>query len=53
MEGTTEHPETGRRPGGPATGTITLLFTDIVGSTDPAADIGDQRWRGLLDEQTL
>jgi class 3 adenylate cyclase len=28
----------------------TLLFTDIVGSTDRAAEIGDRRWRDLLDQ---
>lgn len=28
----------------------TMLFTDIVGSTARAADIGDQRWRTVLDE---
>jgi class 3 adenylate cyclase len=28
----------------------TLLFTDIVGSTDKAAEIGDRRWRDLLDQ---
>jgi class 3 adenylate cyclase len=27
----------------------TVLFTDIVGSTEKAAAIGDQRWRDLLD----
>ena len=27
----------------------TLLFTDIVGSTDRAAQLGDARWRDLLD----
>ena len=27
----------------------TLLFTDIVGSTDRAAEMGDARWRDLLD----
>ena len=27
----------------------TVLFTDIVGSTARAEQIGDQRWRGLLD----
>ena len=27
----------------------TVMFTDIVGSTAHAADIGDQRWRALLD----
>lgn len=28
----------------------TVLFTDIVDSTNRAAQIGDQRWRGLLDD---
>jgi pimeloyl-ACP methyl ester carboxylesterase len=28
----------------------TLLFTDIVGSTDRAAKLGDQRWRELLEQ---
>jgi class 3 adenylate cyclase len=28
----------------------TVLFTDIVGSTDRAASLGDRRWRDLLDE---
>ena len=27
----------------------TVLFTDIVGSTDRAAEVGDRRWRDLLD----
>jgi class 3 adenylate cyclase/pimeloyl-ACP methyl ester carboxylesterase len=27
----------------------TMLFTDIVGSTERAASLGDQRWRSLLD----
>lgn len=27
----------------------TVLFTDIVGSTERAAQLGDQRWRGVLD----
>ena len=27
----------------------TVLFTDIVGSTERAADLGDRRWRELLD----
>jgi class 3 adenylate cyclase len=27
----------------------TILFTDIVGSTDRAADLGDKRWRDLLE----
>jgi pimeloyl-ACP methyl ester carboxylesterase len=28
----------------------TLLFTDIVGSTRRAVEVGDRRWRELLDE---
>jgi class 3 adenylate cyclase len=28
---------------------VTLLFTDIVGSTEHASRIGDARWRDLLD----
>jgi class 3 adenylate cyclase len=28
----------------------TLLFTDIVASTDRAARVGDRRWRDLLDQ---
>ena len=28
----------------------TVLFTDIVGSTDRATEIGDRRWRELLDD---
>jgi pimeloyl-ACP methyl ester carboxylesterase/class 3 adenylate cyclase len=28
----------------------TVLFTDIVGSTKRAAELGDRRWRDLLDE---
>jgi class 3 adenylate cyclase len=27
----------------------TVLFTDIVGSTERAAELGDQRWRDVLD----
>jgi class 3 adenylate cyclase len=27
----------------------TVLFTDIVGSTQRAAELGDSRWRGLLE----
>src|SRR5438874_1855010 len=27
----------------------TILFTDIVGSTQRAAELGDRRWRDLLD----
>jgi class 3 adenylate cyclase len=28
----------------------TVLFTDIVGSTELAADLGDRRWRDLLED---
>jgi class 3 adenylate cyclase len=28
----------------------TVLFTDIVGSTELAASLGDRRWRALLDD---
>jgi class 3 adenylate cyclase len=28
---------------------LTVLFTDIVGSTQRAAELGDRRWRELLD----
>ena len=28
----------------------TVLFTDIVGSTERAADLGDRHWRAILDE---
>ena len=32
----------------PARAVLTLLFTDIVGSTRMAADLGDEGWRALL-----
>jgi class 3 adenylate cyclase len=28
----------------------TVLFTDIVGSTETAAELGDRRWKELLEE---
>ena len=31
----------------------TLLFTDIVGSTARAAELGDRRWRQVLDEHDV
>jgi len=41
---------TGVRSGGdPDRMLTTLLFTDIVGSTDKAAEVGDRKWRELLD----
>ena len=30
-------------------GLATVLFTDIVGSTERAAGLGDEAWRDLLD----
>jgi class 3 adenylate cyclase len=27
---------------------VTVLFTDIVGSTEIAAELGDRRWRDLV-----
>lgn len=42
-----------RRPASPPPGErvlATVLFTDIVGSTERAASLGDARWSALLDE---
>jgi class 3 adenylate cyclase len=42
---------TGTRSGGDVERTLaTLLFTDIVGSTTRAAEIGDRAWRDLLEQ---
>jgi pimeloyl-ACP methyl ester carboxylesterase len=42
---------TGRRaPADPDRVLATVLFTDIVDSTKRAAELGDRRWRTLLDE---
>jgi class 3 adenylate cyclase len=41
---------TGERPATePDRVLATILFTDIVGSTTRAAELGDRRWRNLLD----
>jgi hypothetical protein len=40
---------TRRRPE-PTRALLTVLFTDIVGSTQLAAELGDASWRELLDE---
>jgi class 3 adenylate cyclase len=37
------------RPEEPDRVLVTVLFTDIVGSTERAAEIGDSAWRGLLE----
>ncbi len=34
----------------PDSSLATVLFTDIVSSTERAAQLGDQRWRALLDQ---
>jgi pimeloyl-ACP methyl ester carboxylesterase/class 3 adenylate cyclase len=39
----------GRTPPDPDRMLATVLFTDIVGSTSRAAELGDARWRELLD----
>ena len=40
---------TGHRPARePERILTTVVFTDVVGSTERAADLGDRRWRGLL-----
>jgi class 3 adenylate cyclase len=42
---------TGRRPvHEPDRVLATVLFTDIVGSTEKAHDLGDRRWRELLEQ---
>ncbi len=38
-----------RRGRGPERSLKTVVFTDIVGSTDRAREVGDERWRQLLD----
>jgi len=38
-----------REPAEPDRVLATVLFTDIVGSTERAASLGDRRWRSLLD----
>jgi class 3 adenylate cyclase len=38
-----------REPADPESILATVLFTDIVGSTERAAALGDERWRALLD----
>jgi len=39
-----------RHAADPTRALMTVLFTDIVGSTERAADLGDARWRSLLGE---
>jgi pimeloyl-ACP methyl ester carboxylesterase len=45
---------TGVRPGAePQRVLVTVLFTDIVGSTEIVADMGDREWRRVLDAHRL
>jgi class 3 adenylate cyclase len=39
-----------REPAEPDRVLATVLFTDIVGSTERARELGDRRWRDLVDE---
>ena len=32
---------------------MTILFTDLVGSTERVAELGDVRWRELLEQHNL
>jgi pimeloyl-ACP methyl ester carboxylesterase len=42
---------TGRREAGSSDRVLaTVLFTDLVGSTESAAELGDRRWRDLLEQ---
>jgi class 3 adenylate cyclase len=43
-----ERAEPGQPPTPPPVGTVTILVTDIVGSTALAERLGDQRWLGVL-----
>src|SRR3990172_2815127 len=38
------------RRGGEQRHLATVLFTDIVGSTERAAEVGDRRWREVIAE---
>ncbi len=39
-----------REPAVPERVLVTVLFTDIVGSTDHARSVGDRRWREVLEQ---
>jgi pimeloyl-ACP methyl ester carboxylesterase len=41
---------TGTRPRRAERRLATVLFTDIVGSTERAAELGDRRWRAILED---
>jgi pimeloyl-ACP methyl ester carboxylesterase len=42
-----------RRAREPERALATVLFTDIVGSTQRAAELGDRRWRDLLERHNM
>ena len=44
-----EHVTGGHRPIEPDRVLATVMFTDIIGSTERAAQLGDRKWRELLD----
>jgi class 3 adenylate cyclase len=51
MVGEIQHFLTGVRPDRDLDRALaTMMFTDIVGSTDLAASVGDERWRAILAE---
>jgi class 3 adenylate cyclase len=52
LVGEIEELVTGERRTGPEPERVltTLLFTDIVGSTEMAASLGDRRWKDLLEQ---
>ena len=49
FDDTVEQPTARRGARGTERLLATVMFTDLVGSTARAADLGDQRWRALLD----
>ena len=49
LDDAAEQPTAGRGAPGSERLLTTVMFTDIVGSTAHAADLGDRQWRALLD----
>jgi predicted ATPase/DNA-binding SARP family transcriptional activator/class 3 adenylate cyclase len=49
LDNPVEQPTASRDAPGTERQLATVMFTDIVGSTSRAANLGDQRWRALLD----
>jgi DNA-binding NarL/FixJ family response regulator len=46
---TSRHPSSGLPSSGEGRVLATVMFSDIVASTQRAAQLGDERWRGVLD----